>query len=373
MVSVYAEQSCIRDEHCLDYYVCIFGSCEFGDFADEEQISISLDKGIKNTYDMVISGYEVSDTFDNIVLGAIEIDHLNGTGAYMIKRVVIYFDKSENIQILNVRIVKDVNKNGEFDYGDTVIMNEQEIQTGEFTRFIEYVKGEEMLLSDDNLNLLVVADYEVDLKSEKKWPAFGKIVNISSIEFSKNIRVSTNMIKNRSFNPVAVEPGGDALFLETQKARLYPDSYGSRLQGINIQSTGKVKMTKITFTASSSYQNDGWGGDPDLEADGEKTYLTLKSESDGTKTYSTSTPNDEKVFEVGHWFVPGEKVELTVESDGMICGSEYSVTFNLNAFELTSNDYEIIGLPFSITGSTSEYDEACVVEEEHYGCSVTVF
>jgi hypothetical protein len=370
---IYADRSCMRDEHCPDYYSCYFGSCEFVDFANEETINLTVKEGFKKKYDMIISGYEVSETVDNILLGAVSIEPLESAGAYMIKRLNIYFEKSENIEIRNVRLVNDVNKNGEFDYGDRVIMNEQEAQTGEFTRFIEYVKGEEVLSADEDVNLLVVADYEVDRESENTWPAFGKIMNIGSIEFSKNVKVSANLIKNREFDPVAVEPWGDVLFFNTSNAKLYPDSYGSRLQGITISSTGRVKMIKITFSATSSYSNDGWGGDPDLEAEGEKTYLTLKSESEGIKTYSTAGLSEEKVFEVGYWFKPDEPVEMVIESEGMICGNTYSISFYSDAVEITSDSYQTYGLPFSIESPTSEYDDACVVEEKHYGCSVTVF
>ncbi len=368
--SVYAERPCFSDQNCPEYYSCSLGSCVLDDavFTEKEYISVYQEiTAVREKY----MGYSITDSVFDVVLGAFSFLEKSGSGdsPSMIKRINFKFEKSGNIQIENLKLFIDTNKNGKFDSSDIPVMNEPDDSYGTNSRFIEYDGRAELLNISGEINFLVVADYNVD-RSNNTWPAYVQIKSIESILFSSNV---TAEIHPMVFDKVALPPWGDIVFFDMDNASLIGTSLGATLTGIRLTSLKDTRLKKITLIAEKSMEpsviylgfGDGFTDDNGV------FFLTLEDSETGQKIYSIESSEYKKTFDVDFQLKADIPVEIKIESEGEVCSYEYRITFPYDALSFSDDSSFIYRTSSEINGDISYDSDIC--GDPGFGCSVTVF
>ncbi len=355
-------KSCISDDNCYEFYTCEYGQCVLGDIDDAPLLNIKIASGIMKEYDKVL-GYDTTDNVYNVVMGSFKLEAVKQEAPFYIKVINMELERSDNIDIRNIRLVEDRNLNGEYDDVDRVVMAETEYSYGPYTRFIEFVEGEQLLTTGDGMNYLLVADYEVD-RNNKEWPAYGRISFIESMFFSENANLTNSYYNYGVFDPVAVNPWGKVLFVDTEHAHLVAHSGGISLEGIKVFSNENTAIRKISFKAfyyedfDDTYEN----------SDDSVFYISVEDPQSGERIYSLQNDDQEKVTPMIHELKAWVPLEISIRSEGLVCGEKYKVIFDVDGIKPDSDDFFIAGLPVSFSDSMSWDEIAC--GEKPIGCSL---
>ena len=357
-------KNCISDDNCYKYYTCKFGQCVLDNFDDAPLLNIKIASGIIKEYDKVL-GYDTTDNIYNVVMGSFKLEAVKKDAPFYIKVINMKLERSDNIDIRNIRLVEDQNLNGKYDDVDRVVMAETEYSYGPYTRFIEFVEGEDLLKTGDGMNYLFVADYVVD-RENKEWPAYGRISFIESMFFSDNAELTNSYYNYGVFDPVAVNPWGRVLFVDTEHAHLIAHSGGIRLEGIKVFSNENTAIRKISFKAfyyedfDDTYEN----------SDDSVFYISAEDPENGERIYSLQNDEKEKVSPMIHELEAWVPLEISVRSEGLVCGERYDIFFDVNGIKPDGDDFFIAGLPVSFSDSMAWDEIAC--GEKPIGCSVVV-
>jgi hypothetical protein len=362
-IQLYGQKNCLEDKHCHEYYRCQLGICEIESFEDKDAVELTIKEGNREEKE-IFRGNEIFENGKDVVLGAIMISS-EDEGIFIPEVINFFLDKSENVEIRNMRLIHDINGNGKYDDFETVIMSEPESAYGPNTRFIEFEYGKsEVLYLPGDFNFLFVADIIVDENNTQCWPLFGKIKSISSMKFSDNsFVVKQDMIK---FPSVGLMPPGRVLFFDTDSARMFVSYSGALLSGITIMSTEDTTLKTIRFSAEVEEESRGlFGVTTSTYPDDSLFYLKIDDSHGNERIYSTDTLDAKKTINTDFKLKAYKPVNIYIESDGFVCGDIYYFKFEWNAVSLSDPGFQSVNLPYSKQAGAS----GCA--KESYGCSVS--
>jgi len=368
--TIYGQKYCFSDNNCHDHYFCSYGVCEIESFENENSLTLNIFKGTRMEYG-VLNGYETAQNREDVVLGAIMVISKDD-GIYIPEVINIFLEKSDNVEIRNIRLVHDINGNGQYDEPDRIIMLEPRNSYGPFTRFLEFNYGEKVISSEGENNFLFIADIVVDERNNKYWPAYGKIKSIESMIFSEN--VSSVKYLSFEFPSVGVEPSGRVLFFNSEKARLFVSSESAVVAGITIMVTEDTVLKRLRFSATVRDERSGLFGPVSSEyPDDGVFYVKLEDAKGNARLYSTATIGSLKKIDVEYKLKAYTPVTLYIESDGVICGSDYFVSFKWDSVVLSDPGFQFVDLPYTMESSAYWDESICGRRSSYSGCSILFF
>ena len=363
VVQLYGQKNCLEDKHCHEHYKCFLGVCRIS-FEDAEIVNLTITEGVRAEKE-TFRGNEIFDSRKNVVLGAVMISS-EDEGMYVPEVINLFLEKSENVEIRNMRLVYDVNGNGIYDDFDRVIMLEPENAYGSHTRFLEFNEGVKVIDTPGAVNFLFVADLEIDETHMKQWPLYGKIREIDSFVFSENAVVSKE--ESIEFPNVGIMPVGRVMFFDTDNARMFVSDNGVILSGITIMATEDTVLSSLKFHASVEYELKG-GSSTSTNPDDGIFYIKLSDLSGNERLFSTDTLEEEKTVNTNFKLKAYSPVSLYIESDGFICGDTYRIIFQWNAITLKDPGFQFVNIPKTIKSSAYWDEDIC--GNRPYGCSIT--